>query len=373
MSNGFSARIEGGLTEASTYCVLSGIPAAAIGQDATFSLTLHVDVTRSSGIDSSRALHTQPLKIQATTMRVAIEALPRCMYRYVGQKINMSVRARLVVDDGLVFDTRLEADLAIAERKPQASVEHAAAWIEPTDSYSLAANLRALSAKDRMIVQVLLAVAAIFGGGNAALGLHDEFVPESQTYWYDHSGDDGSESPAMKSLTGSGALGLGLWVAVRARLRRYMRIALRSNVATPRAGERIAMRDLVEGEARVALERTTLRVVAANRENGQYSEKSGKETKTHSFSDPLQAVILFEQFLAHVPAGSALADHVDGDVDFDPIFSVLLPPQMAGSNHGIDVVWEVQLLHPEFVDQELTGPVEWTLGDWSSGESSGSA
>jgi len=37
---------------------------------------------------------------------------------------------------------------------------------------------------------------------------------------------------------------------------------------------------------------------------------------------------------------------------------------MAGENHGIDLVWEVQLLHPDFVDQELQGPNAWITTDW---------
>ena len=29
---------------------------------------------------------------------------------------------------------------------------------------------------------------------------------------------------------------------------------------------------------------------------------------------------------------------------------------MIGKTHGLDIHWEIQLLHPEFVDQELVGP-----------------
>ncbi len=79
-----------------------------------------------------------------------------------------------------------------------------------------------------------------------------------------------------------------------------MRIALAPGVSTPRRGERRAVRQLVRGEARVPLERSTLRVVAANRERGQYREKSGKETKTRSFQTPVQSIVLYEQFLPHV-------------------------------------------------------------------------
>ncbi len=364
MSSSFSARIDHGLTGAHPVCQLSGIAANLIGHDAVFSLRLRVDVKRSSGVDATEPVFEQSIKVTATQLRVPIANVPAQIYRYQGSSIDIELVARLRVDDGVIFDTTLEVPLDAPLRSPQGDASKAATWIEPPDQYSLAANLRALSPKDRLIAKLLLGIAGVFGGGNAAIGMHDQFVPESNIIWYDQHGSDGSESPAMKSLAGSGLIGVGLWLAIRSRLRRYMRISLGASVGTPRRGERIAARILVEGEARVPLERSTLRVVAANRENGQYTEKSGKETKTRSFQEPVQAVVLFEQFLPHVPAGSPLADHLDGDVDFDPIFTDLLPPLMAGTHHGIDVVWEVQLLHPEFVDQELSGPADWTPGDW---------
>lgn len=369
MSSTFSARLDRGLTGSQLTCELAGIPEAAIGRDAVLSLRLRVDVKRSRGVDSNEALCEQKLHIGATRQSVSLPPLPKQVYRYRGRQIDIALVARLRVDDGVLFDTTLEAEVEAPVRSGSGDASKASAWIEPPDQYSLAANLRALSPQDRLVVKLLLAVAALVGGGNAAIGVHDQFVPESQIIWYDHSGSDGSESPAMKSLTGSGVLGLGLWVAIRSRLRRYMRIKLQASVATPRRGERVSMRALVEGESRVPLERSTLRVVAANREHGQYTEKSGKETKTRSFTEPVQAVVLFEQFLPYIPAGSPIADHVDGDVDFEPIFTDLLPPLMAGSNHGIDVVWEVQLLHPDFVDQELPGPSDWVADDWPSNES----
>ena len=36
-------------------------------------------------------------------------------------------------------------------------------------------------------------------------------------------------------------------------------------------------------------------------------------------------------------------------------FKALYPPQMVGEVHGLDLVWEVQLLVDDFIDQELIG------------------
>ena len=366
MSSSFRARIDHGLTGEHVVCELSGFAPELIGHEAILSLRLKVDVKRSGGIDTTTPLFETLLKLSGPVLRVPVPAWPAHVYGYQGQHIDIGAVARLRVDDGMIFDTTLEAALDLPRRTLGGQAAKAAAWIDPPDQYSLAANLRALSPKDRWIAKLLLAFAGVVGGGNVAIGLHDQFVPESNILWYDHHGSDGGESPAMKSLAGSGVLGVGLWVAIRARLRRYMRLALAPGVSTPRLGDRRPARELVRGEARVPLERSTLRVVAANRELGQYSEKSGKETKTRSFRNPVQAVVLYEQFLPHVPAGTPLSQHLDGEVDFTPVFTDLLPPLTLGEHHGIDVVWEVQLLHPEFVDQELGGPDQWIAADWTS-------
>jgi hypothetical protein len=45
------------------------------------------------------------------------------------------------------------------------------------------------------------------------------------------------------------------------------------------------------------------------------------------------------------------------EVYFDRIFNNLLPPMMISSTHGLDLYWEIQLIHNELVDQELIGKV----------------
>ena len=37
------------------------------------------------------------------------------------------------------------------------------------------------------------------------------------------------------------------------------------------------------------------------------------------------------------------------------MFRALYPPQMVSDSHGLAVHWEIQLIHDDFVDQELVG------------------
>ena len=59
-----------------------------------------------------------------------------------------------------------------------------------------------------------------------------------------------------------------------------------------------------------------------------------------------------------IAARAPIAPHFDGPIDFGPMFAALYPPFTVSKTHGLSVHWEVQLLHPEFVDQELAGPTD---------------
>ncbi|MEE2738368.1 MAG: hypothetical protein VX435_09100, partial [Planctomycetota bacterium] len=99
------------------------------------------------------------------------------------------------------------------------------------------------------------------------------------------------------------------------------------------------------------------RVVACNMEKGQYYRGSGSDRTTVDFSEPIQAILLFEQKVDHIAAGTSIREHFSGEFGFAAMFDYLYPPNRISANHGIDVYWEVQLLVRHLIDQELVGPV----------------
>jgi len=111
----------------------------------------------------------------------------------------------------------------------------------------------------------------------------------------------------------------------------------------------------VRGRSHVDLFDITVRVVAANLEcwkrKAGGGEKTDKEIRT-----AVRAVRIYERNLPYVPAGSSIGDFLKDDVDFTPMFRALYPPLMTSSTHGLELAWQVQILHPEFVDQVLPGP-----------------
>ena len=327
------------------------------GREATISMRTQVDVTRSGGQDANEQRTVLQFRVtgRETVVDLPAEACERFGYR--GASITIASTLRVQVEGETVLEGPVEEFCeGRVRRRPQAP--NAAELIEPSDQFSLLDNLRALPSTNRAKAIAILLVGSVFIAVNSLVGVHDQFVPESRTWFYDHRGSDGSESPVEKSLFGSGAAGLALWAALRAQLRRYMSIALVAGVATPRRGTRMDARQFLRGTARVALEQVRVRVVAANRELGKYTEKSGTRTRTVTFRDPVHAVVLYDAFLPHVPAHAPIESYLSGEVDFAPLFENLYPPLKVGAEHGIDLVWEAQLLHPKFVDQEVMGPAD---------------
>lgn len=284
-------------------------------------------------------------------------AIPRSRlgrgYAYDGRQIEIRLESKLVVDDGLLFDTTIEGAhrLRILDR-PALSGE-AEELAEPDDAFDFFANLAAIPTGARSLTVLLAVAGGLLMALNALVGLHDQLTPDPATWLYSHTDADGdSQSPLVNALMGSGALGAVVWLAMRRQLRKYM--VLQIHPRLPRLGRDtvVPARDLVRGSARVPLEHVRLRVVAYNRELGQYRRGSGTNERTVSFAVPVRAVVLYEQAIPFLPAGRPIGEALEGEVRFAPLFAALYPPCMVTKTHGVDVRWEVQLLHPDFVDQE---------------------
>jgi hypothetical protein len=357
VAEGISARVEG---EGRELRLLVDVTDSGLaGKQATFSLVQHVKVKRSSPVHKARTLGEREFTLRQGRQEFELPALPRDAYTYQGQDIDISLRGMLEIDDGVFFDTELTLELdrlAALPPRGKAAASHKEVH-SPRDSFNFIANLRAIPAKARLTVIWLLLVAGPIIAINAAVGVRDQFVPESQVWFYDHSGDDGSESPAMKALAGSGGLGLVVWLAIRAQLKKYMSFEARLPADRLRRGGQCKPAEVFKGRPRVALEQAKVRLVAYNREHGQYTkqEKSGNSTKTvtKSFTTESRGIVLYEYFLPLVPAEMAVEEFLDGEIRFDALFDALFPPMMIGDSHGLSVQLEAQLLHPEFVDHDV--------------------
>ncbi|MGQ0800617.1 MAG: hypothetical protein ACT4NL_10970 [Pseudomarimonas sp.] len=326
-------------------------------KQATLILQLKARVKDSRPVHDSRVLHQQSLELSAMSMTADIPAgsLDR-VYSYHGKGLDVLPELRLVIDDGILFDSSVDHACDLPSLTRPKVTHDASEMMDPKDAFNFIANLSAIPYRNRMITLALALVGGVIVIGNMVIGVHDQFVSEAQILFYDHRGSDGSESPFMKALAGSGAMGAGIWAAIMVQLRKYMTFALKPHTS-PQRGKPLAARDLIDGVARVDLHDITVKVVACNREAGQYKRGSGTKERTVSFKNATRAVLLYERYIALVPARVPLAMYLEGDIDFEPMFGDLYPPLEVSSTHGLSVAWEVQLLHPKFVDHELEGEV----------------
>ena len=328
-----------------------------MGHKAKFMLQVEITVHDSRGIDEHATLFEKSFTIDKDDHTVSIPRKSVKAYSYKGKMIDMDVHTVLKVDDAMIFDTKVSEEQQLkVGLKPPLNTD-AGAIVEPGDSFFFYENLKAIPWSNRAITIGLLAVGAVVIAVNMTVGTHDQFVPEAQTYFYDHIDSDGdSESPLMKALMGSGALGTAIWFAIKAQLRRYMKFRLGSLPDRVRPEKSYRVSEFFAGKSRVPLENVTLRVVAANMEHGQYERGSGTDRRTVSFEEPIRGVILFEKEVAAIPPRVPIETFFNDKIEFTKMFELLYPPYMSSSSHGMDVHWEIQLLHPEFVDQELVAP-----------------
>lgn len=369
MADGISARVERG--EDGLRLRLQVHDPKFAGKSARFEIEQRVRVKRSSPVHKSRRLAGIDLQLRHGEQELRLGDLDREAFAYTGEDIDIELKGQLEIDDGVIFDTEIDVGLESHEPLPprqKAGANHKAVH-SPRDSFDFIANLRAIPAKARLMVIWLMLVGIPVVVGNALLGVRDEFVPESQVWFYDHSGDDGSESPIMKALMGSGAAGLALWVAIRRQLQKYMEFSAKLPDSSLCRDGSCRPGDIFSGRARVALQGAVVRLVAYNREHGQYTrtEKNGKSSRTvtESFTSPARGIVLYEQLLAHVPAEAQLSGYLAGEIRFEPLFEALYPPTMIGGSHGLSIQLEGQLLHPDFVDHDIELPVSGIeIGDF---------
>lgn len=333
------------------------------GKVARFTVVQRFRCKVDSPVHKSRLLSEHEITLRAGEQDIALGRVPGDVFCYEGQKLDIELGGRLEIDDGVFFDTKLDVAITPVSTLPprRKGAANAKDVHSPGDTFDFFANLRAIPSKARLAVIWMMALGGPIVMANFALGVRDQFVPDSQVYFYDHSGDDGSESPFLKALAGSGAVGAALWFAIRRQLRRYMEFNAKLPEGRLQRGLVCRPGDLISGRAGVALENVQVRLVAYNREHGQYTkqEKDGNSTKTvtKEFTSEAGGLVLYEQMLFHVPKDRPLEEVLAGEIAFDAMFDTLYPPVMQGGTHGLDVQLEAQLLHPEFVDQEVELPV----------------
>lgn len=359
MSERIRVRTERG--QEGVVAVVTPLDPSVAGRAAELRLVQRAKVKRSNPVHKERTLLAQKFVLSSGPSRIDLGSRLDEVFAYRGEELDLELKIELEIDDGFFFDTEIEHDLSAYGRLParlapplQAKDVHS-----PKDRFSFFANLRAIPAKARLVELWLLVLGGPLLAVNAIVGVRDQFVPESRAWFYDQSDSDGeSESPLFKALAGSGVLGALIWAAIRHQLKKYMSFSARlpPHVSLAR-GARCSPGEIVSGAARVPIERALVRIVAYNREHGQYQdqEKDGNKTRTvtKDFSSDARGIVLYEQQLLYLAADEPIERNLPGEVTFDAMFDSLYPSIRIGSSHGLSLCLEAQFLHPDYVDHDV--------------------
>jgi len=324
----------------------------------TLKIVQHVEVHRSGGIDKKKTVYSQSLTVdQIGNKQISIPLNKIEAYTYNGKEISMKTEVHL--DKANSFFTMFSGakrytQLGLVSAPPYSS--SATITLDPPDSFDLIKNIQVLSTENQLHFIFVSAIAAITIVANTLLGWHDQMSPEHLTYFYSHyDGDGDRQSPFFNSLIVNSALVGFFWLWMKSILRKYMsfRLVDKLNNIQPKKWYRLS--NLLKGESRINLEHCELRIVACNIEHGQYETGSGKNRRTHTIKTPIKCVSLYKEKLDHIPKQQEISNYLKDSVNFDEVYADLAPPCMVSKTHGVKLHWEVQLLHPELVDQEVVG------------------
>jgi hypothetical protein len=333
------------------------------GKKATFSIKREVTVKDSRPVHASIDLRkitftlsaSQKFRISAAVMKKAAGSFP-----YSGSKIKIQTFAEVKVTTAFFFNatTRFSLSNHISNELPKrAKVKNnAKQLIDPKDSFNFFKNLSSIPAENQIATILLLVIGGALIVLNLIIGYHDQMAPEHMTWLYSHYDSDGDKSsPIVKALTGCGTIAAFVWWAMRKQLQKYMAFHFRSRISKINRKSTVNIGKLVTGRSRVDLIDPVLRVVACNMEKGKYIRGHGSNRRTVSFSHPNRAVLLYSRKIPIIPKGAPIHNYFDEEFSFKPMFQALYPRQMVSESHGLDLVWEIQLIVDDFVDQELIG------------------
>ena len=336
---------------------ITGNDTKVIGQPFSFSIFTKVTVTQSRGINSKIRAHKRDFTMQQSqTLSVPFSQLKALPYQ--GKSIQIALEAILEGRSKTKHTPKIihRLEKPFFQRAPQ--VKGAANLIEPKDIFSFRKNLKVIPFHNQIITLVLTLIGMMVVAVINIVGLHDQFCIDGQQYIMSRTDSDGDpQSPVLSALAASGLVGAAIWMLIKAQLRKYMHLEKRPIAGGLVPGLVCRAGDLFYGKSRIDLENIKLRVVACNQEKGQRIEGHGSDKRTVSFSNPVQGLLIYEKRIDHIAAGDSVERWFPEEVYFDRIFNNLLPPMMITSTHGLDLYWEIQLIHNELVDQELIGNV----------------
>ena len=153
--------------------------------------------------------------------------------------------------------------------------------------------------------------------------VHDQIVPDSQTFFYSHYDSDwDASSPFFDALLSSWALWSWIYFLMKKQLRRYMNFFFKRNLILWEINRKFRVSDIVGWKSLVDLKDIRLRIVAANIERWQYVRWSWSHRRTVSFSNPVRWVVLYDKNIDFIPKKTDISSYFKWDLSFKNMYKV---------------------------------------------------
>lgn len=323
-------------------------------KNAVFKLISKVNVYDSRAINKQKVLYRKNFIVNSSINDFLLDLSKYKNYSYNWKKIYIQLLVEVEIDDWIFFDTkvtsRIQESLLI---KPKVS-SGPKTLIDPKDNFNFLSNLKAIPYDAMAIVFWLSIIWWIIILINTIVWVHDQFVMESQTYFYSHTSSDWENNyPLFNSLAWSWTLWAWIWFLIKSQLRRYMTFIFKKEKFLWDRKKSYKVRDIVTWKSKVDLENVRLKIVACNMEKGQYRRWSWTKSRTISFSEPIRVLSLYDEKIDFIAKNTDISEYFKWEVSFENMYKALYPEQVISSSHWITVYWEVQLIHNNFIDQEL--------------------
>ena len=265
-------------------------------------------------------------------------------YDFTGEEIESFSMVQITKSGSTVGEKRLINPFPYSGRA-LASANHIT---EPEDRFDKSSNFSRLPVKTKnltILYQFLLlgsSVAVFYWG-------------LSNQIWV---GDKTGELSVLWLFVVGGLLG-GVWYVRKRALKKYLSLDASKTISlSPKPGEYYALADIVSGRAEIDIEDVNFRVVCCNRERYRILQRShNSSTWVDAYRD-FNGLVLCEKKIKRIRSGALLAEFLPKakELCFDQMFSKLYPQAMVSQEYGISVYWEIQIIHDELVDREISVP-----------------
>jgi len=298
----------------------------------TFKLSLinECNVKVDDPVNWKNVLFEKEYIIDGHKKQITIDLNEYNMYSYRWIYIDTRIKALIHIDDKIFFDTKknIEIKNILVEKSPD--ITWSKSLMERRDKFKIIENFNALSYNWKLFFLIILFIIIIFFIINYTYLILLIFIV-----------------PLM-------------YIVLKKYFKNYMTFELLNyNFSSDDIDKEYKLSDIVIWKSNVDLKNIWILIVASNIEKWQNIKWSWRSRHTYNFNEQVNWIILYQEVIDFIPKNTDISEYIKWSFSFKNMYERLYPPLYITDNHWIDVAWKIQLIHNDFIDQEVRWPVDF--------------